>query len=99
MELSELFSAIIFVQLPPHFVGISDQNSNTPRFAGKDRTMGTNLQGYHLLWPDLPTFSQLHGGGGRRTCLVVSLGVMVEKHNELAASCNDSPANSMGNDY
>ena len=21
--------------------------------------MGTNLQGYHLLWPDLPTFSQL----------------------------------------
>ncbi|KAK7232541.1 hypothetical protein RIF29_47804 [Crotalaria pallida] len=20
--------------------------------------MGTNLQGYHLLWPDLPTFSQ-----------------------------------------
>ncbi|KAJ4945351.1 hypothetical protein NE237_000121 [Protea cynaroides] len=28
-------------------------------FSGKDRTMGTNLQGYHLLWPDLPTFSQL----------------------------------------
>ena len=21
--------------------------------------MGTSLQGYHLLWPDLPTFSQL----------------------------------------
>lgn len=21
--------------------------------------MGTNLQGYHLLWPDLPIFSQL----------------------------------------
>lgn len=21
--------------------------------------MGTNLQGYHLLWPDLPTYSQL----------------------------------------
>ena len=21
--------------------------------------MGTNLQGYHLLWPDHPTFSQL----------------------------------------
>ena len=21
--------------------------------------MGTNEQGYHLLWPDLPTFSQL----------------------------------------
>ena len=24
--------------------------------------MGTNLQGYHLLWPDLPTFSQLQFG-------------------------------------
>ena len=39
----------------------SDQNSNTPRFTGKDplrgcevlragSNMGTNLQGYHLLW-------------------------------------------------
>ncbi|QCD98686.1 hypothetical protein DEO72_LG6g3408 [Vigna unguiculata] len=43
----------------PPFSRKSDQNSNTPRFTGKDRTMGTNLQGYHLLWPDLPTFSQL----------------------------------------
>ncbi|KAK8701334.1 hypothetical protein V6N13_019722 [Hibiscus sabdariffa] len=43
----------------PPFSCKSDQNSNTPRFTGKERTMGTNLQGYHLLWPDLPTFSQL----------------------------------------
>lgn len=43
----------------PPFSRKSDQNSNTPRFTGKDRTMGTNLQGYHLLWPDLPIFSQL----------------------------------------
>nr|AXU98878.1 hypothetical protein [Brassica juncea]AXU98970.1 hypothetical protein [Brassica juncea]AXU99032.1 hypothetical protein [Brassica juncea] len=43
----------------PPFSRKSDQNSNTPRFTGKDRTIGTNLQGYHLLWPDLPTFSQL----------------------------------------
>ncbi|GJR35303.1 putative reverse transcriptase domain-containing protein [Tanacetum coccineum] len=40
----------------PPFSCKSDQNSNMPRFTGKDRTMGTNLQGYHLLWPDLPTF-------------------------------------------
>ncbi|KAL0305007.1 UNVERIFIED_CONTAM: putative mitochondrial protein [Sesamum calycinum] len=29
----------------PPFSRKSDQNSNTPRFTGKDRTMGTNLQG------------------------------------------------------
>lgn len=43
----------------PPFSRKSDQNSNTPRFTGKDQTMVTNLQGYHLLWPGLPTFSQL----------------------------------------
>src|ERR1041384_6210773 len=40
----------------PPFSRKSDHHSNTPRFTGKDRTMGTNEQGYHLLWPDLPIF-------------------------------------------
>jgi len=40
--------------------------------------MGTNLQGYHLLWPDLPIFSQLQftapaplKGGGLKAYLII----------------------------
>ena len=55
----------------PPFSRKSDQNSNTPRFTGKDRTMGTNLQGYHLLWPDLPTFSFTILPTGQSTGLVL----------------------------
>lgn len=42
--------------------------------------MGTNLQGYHLLWPDLPIFSQLQftapaplnlKGGGFQAYLII----------------------------
>ncbi|KAG5628606.1 hypothetical protein H5410_000323 [Solanum commersonii] len=43
----------------PPFLHKSDQNLNTSRFTERDRTMGTNLQGYHLLWLDLLIFSQL----------------------------------------
>jgi len=42
----------------PPFSRQSDHHSNTPRLTGKDRTLRTNEQGYHLLWPDLPTFSE-----------------------------------------
>ena len=42
----------------PPFSLRSDPNSNTLRFTYRIEPWDS-LQGYHLLWPDLPTFSQL----------------------------------------